>query len=160
MLRREMVSCIVREYGFWHVPLYRSSDRRGPLIIQSRIGFLIGFLVWMVLLIRDVLPNLLPYQVPLLSALDIIIADLAVAPRLVGIWAIIIGCIRIIAAIQLRWETTNLWLMAISGAALVVFGTLFLPKYSGASYPYSLLVPLTLVSGTALIAVALRVRDR
>jgi hypothetical protein len=97
MLRREMVSCIVREYCFWHVPSYRSSDRRGPLIILSRIGFLIGFLVWMVLLIRDVLPNLLPYQVPLLSALDIIIADLAVAPRLVGIWAIIIGCIRMIA---------------------------------------------------------------
>jgi uncharacterized membrane protein HdeD (DUF308 family) len=136
------------------------ADRRGPLIIQSRISFLIGFLVWLVFLIRDVLPNLVPDQVPLLSALDIIIADLAVAPRLVGIWAIIIGCIRIIAAIQLRWETTNLWLMAISGASLAVFGILFLPKYPGASYPYFLLVPLTLVSGITLIAVALRVRDR
>jgi serine/threonine protein kinase/class 3 adenylate cyclase/uncharacterized membrane protein HdeD (DUF308 family) len=139
------------------------ADRRGPLIIQSRFSFLIGFLVGLVWLIRDVLPNLVPDPRGWLETTGSIIADLAVAPRLVGIWAIIIACIRIIAAIQLRWETTNLWLMAISGASLAVFGILFLPlreHYPQGQYPGILLGFLALVSGIALIAVALRVRDR
>jgi uncharacterized membrane protein HdeD (DUF308 family) len=122
------------------------AERRGPLTIQSRISFLIGFLVWLVWLIRDVLPH----QNPLLSSLDEFFANHSVAPRLVGIWAIIIGSIRIFAAIQLRWETTNLRLMAFSGASLAVFGFLLLPRPSD-QYPAILLIPLTLVSGIALM---------
>jgi uncharacterized membrane protein HdeD (DUF308 family)/tetratricopeptide (TPR) repeat protein len=131
------------------------ADRRGPLIIQSRISFLVGFLVGFVWLIREVLPD----QYPFVSYLSDFFMDHSVAPSLLGAWAIIIGIIRIIAAIQLRWETTNLWLMAISGVSLTVFGILFLLQNPG-HFPWNLLVPLALVSGTALIAVALRVRDR
>jgi uncharacterized membrane protein HdeD (DUF308 family) len=131
------------------------ADRRGPLLLQSRISFLIGLLVWLVWLIRDVLPH----QNPLLLSLDEFFANHSVAPRLVGIWAIIIGSIRIFAAIQLRWETTNLWLVIISGASLAVFGFLLLPQPSE-QYPQILLIPLALVSGIALIAVAWRVRNR
>jgi uncharacterized membrane protein HdeD (DUF308 family) len=132
------------------------AGRRRLLLIQGRISILLGLLISLVWLVRDVLVDLYPTPFQVLSdSLD----KLGPAPLLVGIWAIIIGCIRIIAAIQLRWDTTNLWLMAISGASLTVFGILFLLPNSG-PFPWNLLVPLALVSGIALIAVALRVRDR
>jgi uncharacterized membrane protein HdeD (DUF308 family) len=131
------------------------ADRRGPLIIQSRFCFLVGFLVGLVWLIREVLPN----DIRFVSYLSDVFKTYGVAPSLVGTWAIIIGIIRIIAAIQLRWNTTNLGLMATSGVSLTVFGILFLLQNPG-YFPWKLLVPLALVSGIALIAVALRVRDR
>ena len=87
------------------------------------------------------------------------LGELALAPLLVGILALIIGSIRIIAATQLRWDTTNLRLMGTSGVSLAVFGILFLVPYSG-RFPWVLLGFLALVSGIALIAVALRERDR
>jgi uncharacterized membrane protein HdeD (DUF308 family) len=100
-----------------------------------------------------------------LGDLDDSLEQLALAPLLVGIWAIMIGILRVIAAIQLRWETTNMRLMAISGVSLAVFGILllfllpFMPPFPD-GLPWILLKPLALVSGIALIAIALRVRDR
>jgi uncharacterized membrane protein HdeD (DUF308 family) len=104
--------------------------------------------------------NVLIHQYPMLiQGLSDRIGQWTLAPHLLGIWAIIIGSIRIIAAIQLRWETTNLRLMGTRGVSLAVFGILLLPSYSG-SRPWILLSPLALVSGIALITVALRARDR
>lgn len=134
------------------------ADRRGPLIIQSRISFLVGFLVGLVWLVREVLPD----QDPLLPVLNEFFKNYSVAPSLVGIWAIIMGSIRIIAALQLRWETTNTRLMVLSGVSLAVFGILFLLQFLPPfpdEIPWWLLKPLALVSGIALIAVALRVRN-
>jgi uncharacterized membrane protein HdeD (DUF308 family) len=80
----------------------------------------------------------------------------AIAASLVGSWAIFIGAIRIIAAIQLRWETKNLLLMGTSGVLLVISGILlWLPSFNS----WRLLGFLALASGITLIAVALRVRD-
>src|SRR5215217_6488214 len=81
----------------------------------------------------------------------------AVAPRLIGSWAILIGITRIIAAPQLRWDTKILWLMGTSGVSLVVFGIPLLLRVDPTWRPLSFLL---LVSGIALIAVASRARDR
>jgi hypothetical protein len=81
----------------------------------------------------------------------------AIAASLVGSWAIFIGAIRIIATIQLRWETKNLLLMGTSGVLLIISGILlWLPSFTS----WRLLGFLALASGITLIAVALRVRDR
>lgn len=132
------------------------TGRRGPLTIQSGIGLLVGLLVLLVWLVRNNLAHLNPM---LFGGLSDRLGELALAPLLVGIWALIIGSIRIIAATQLRWDTTNLRLMGTSGVSLAVFGILFLVPYSG-RFPWVLLGFLALVSGIALIAVALRERDR
>jgi tetratricopeptide (TPR) repeat protein len=132
------------------------TGRRGPLAIQSGISLLVGLLVLLVWFVRNVLIHQYPM---LIQGLSDRIGQWTLAPHLLGIWAIIIGSIRIIAAIQLRWETTNLRLMGTRGVSLAVFGILLLPSYSG-SRPWILLSPLALVSGIALITVALRARDR
>ena len=90
-----------------------------------------------------------------------IFRDIPIIPYLVSSWAIFIGFIHIIAAIQLRWETRNLWLMGASGVLLALFGIpLLRANLHPNDYPWSQLGFLALVSGIALIAVALRVRDR
>ncbi len=45
---------------------------------------------------------------------------------LIGVWAIITGIFEITAAIRLRQQLTNEWLLIMSGAASVVFGLLIL----------------------------------
>ncbi len=132
------------------------ASRRRLLLIQSRISILVGlfiFLVWLVqnLLIGSTLRGdiMTPFR------------DFAIVPRLVSSWAIFIGFIRIIAAIQLRWETRNLWLMGASGVSLAVFGIPLLRALPDPNdYPWGPLGFLALVSGVTLIAVALRVRNR
>jgi len=80
--------------------------------------------------------------------------------RLIGSWAIFIGITRIIAAPQLRWDTKNLWLMGTSGVLLAVFGIALWLEVSPSHATWRLLQFLLLVSGIALIAVALRLRDQ
>jgi uncharacterized membrane protein HdeD (DUF308 family) len=83
------------------------------------------------------------------------------ALTLLGSWAIFIGIICIVAAIQLRWETKNLWLMGASGVSLTFFGILLWSRITLNDSDWeNLFAFLMLLSGIALIAVALRVRDR
>jgi uncharacterized membrane protein HdeD (DUF308 family) len=89
--------------------------------------------------------------------LDDRISDLAVAPRLVGSWAIVIGLIRIIAAIQLRRETANSWLMGTSGVLVVLFGIVLWPSSVDWWRVWGLLA---LASGITLTAFAFRARTR
>ena len=139
-----------------------SASRSRPLLRQGTISGLVGLFVLSVWFVGNVLaiefPN--PFKLDTIS-FDTIFRHWLLAARLVGAWAIFIGIIHIIAAIQLRWDAKNLWLMGASGVSLTIFGILLLPKPPyGEQYPWPLLAFLMLVSGIALIAAALRARDR
>jgi uncharacterized membrane protein HdeD (DUF308 family) len=127
------------------------ADHRRPLLIQGSTSIVVGLLVLMVWLVN--IPSISGYT----GTVQPVFSKFAVAPSLIGSWAIFIGITRIIAAPQLRWDTKNLWLMGTSGVSLVVFGIPLLLRMSPTSDPLSFLL---LVSGIALIAVALWVRDR
>jgi uncharacterized membrane protein HdeD (DUF308 family) len=126
------------------------ADHRRLLLIQGSTSIVVGLLVLVVFLVN----------IDSISTYTGTVRDLfhrfAVAPRLIGSWAIFIGITRIIAAPQLRWDTKNLWFMGTSGVSLVVFGIPLLLGAPPTSWPLSFLL---LVSGIALIAVALRVRN-
>ena len=131
-----------------------SASRRRPLLMQGTISGLVGLLILSVWFVGEVLADKFPIT-------NLQFKSFYPAARLVGSWAIFIGIGLIIAAIQLRWDAKNLWLMGASGVSLTIFGILLLPKPPyGEQYPWYLLAFLMLVSGIALIAVALRVRDR
>lgn len=128
------------------------ADRSRPLLIQGRISIVLGLFIFLAWLLNQVLQSfgIAPRDTPMA-----IFRDIPIIPYLVSSWAIFIGFIRIIAAIQLRWETRNLWLMGASGVSLALFGIPFLrADLHPNDYPWGLLGFL------ALIAVALRVRDR
>jgi uncharacterized membrane protein HdeD (DUF308 family) len=127
------------------------ADHRRLLLIQGGTSIVVGLLVLVVWLVNT----------PLVSNYAYTDGDIfhhfAVAPRLIGSWAILIGITRIIAAPQLRWDTKILWLMGTSGVSLVVFGIPLFLRVDPTWRPLSFLL---LVSGIALIAVASRARDR
>jgi uncharacterized membrane protein HdeD (DUF308 family) len=152
------------------------ASRRRPLLnwLQGTISGLVGLFVLSVWFVGNVLadPNSFPYSpgwdwfddnvlgntTPVdFEHLDTRFEAVNLAGRLVGSWAIFIGIIHIIAPIQLRWEAKNLWLIGASGVSLTIFGSLLLLSDP---YRWDLLAILMLVSGIALIAVALQVRDR
>jgi uncharacterized membrane protein HdeD (DUF308 family) len=129
--------------------------RRRLLLIQGRISGLVGLFILLVWLVQDT-PIVSDVNESVKTSLVDLIQPWAIAASLVGSWAIFIGAIRIIAAIQLRWETKNLLLMGTSGVLLVISGILlWLPSFNS----WRLLGFLALASGITLIAVALRVRD-
>src|SRR5829696_6784347 len=128
------------------------AGRSRSLMIQGRITILIGSLVLLVWLVRDILSS----EPALVSDLSNLIANLAVAPRLVAAWAILIGILRTMAAVRLRSDPASFWLMGASGVSLAVFGVPLL--LTSGQYPWVLLGLLALVSGSTLIAVALRAR--
>jgi uncharacterized membrane protein HdeD (DUF308 family) len=127
------------------------ADHRRLLLIQGSTSIVVSLLVLVVWLVN--IPSMPDYT----DTVRVIFHHFAVAPRLIGSWAIFIGITRVIAAPQLRWDTKNLWLMGTSGVSLVVFGILLFVRESPT---WNLLSFLLLVSGLALIAVALSVRDR
>jgi tetratricopeptide (TPR) repeat protein len=135
-----------------------SVGRRRLLLLQGRIGVLVGLLVLLVWLLGNtqIVSQIVPYD----NAKEYVVAvihDWQFGRRLVGSWAIFIGAIRIIAAVQLRWETKNSLLMGTGGGLLVISGSLLclVPFFER----WLLLGFLVLVSGMTLIAVALRVRN-
>jgi len=76
---------------------------------------------WWALLIQGVLgimAGLLTFVWPGITALFLL--------YLIAFWAIFTGAFQIAAAIRLRKELTGEWLMALGGAASVVFGVLLL----------------------------------
>jgi uncharacterized membrane protein HdeD (DUF308 family) len=130
--------------------------RRRLLLIQGRISGLVGLFILLVWLVQDT-PIVSDVNESVKTSLVDLIQPWAIAASLVGSWAIFIGAIRIIATIQLRWETKNLLLMGTSGVLLIISGILlWLPSFTS----WRLLGFLALASGITLIAVALRVRDR
>jgi uncharacterized membrane protein HdeD (DUF308 family) len=76
---------------------------------------------------------------------------------IIGAWAVIMGVVRIFAAVQLRKEIPNEWLLGISGALSVIFGIiLFVAPVSGALAITWLIGFYALFVGFLLLALAWR----
>lgn len=79
---------------------------------------------------------------------------------LIGANALITGVLDIVAAIRLRREIHNEWLLAVSGMAAVVFGVLvFLYPAAGALTLIGVIALYAFITGLLLIASALRLRS-
>jgi uncharacterized membrane protein HdeD (DUF308 family) len=78
---------------------------------------------------------------------------------LIAAWAIVTGLFEIIAAIDLRTQIRDEWLLALSGVLSIVFGFLVMVQPdAGALAVVWLLGAYTLLFGVTLIALAFRVR--
>ena len=77
----------------------------------------------------------------------------------IAIWAVVTGVMEIIAAISLRREIDNEWLMILGGSLSVLFGLIlaFLPGAGLLSLSW-LIGAFALVFGVAFIVLGLRVR--
>ena len=78
---------------------------------------------------------------------------------LISAWAIVSGVLQIVAAIQLRREIDNEWLLVLAGAASVVFGVLiFLFPLDGLLTIVWLIALYAIVFGILLIGLGWRLR--
>jgi uncharacterized membrane protein HdeD (DUF308 family) len=77
----------------------------------------------------------------------------------IAAWAIAVGLFQVIAAIRLRKEIDNEWLMGLSGAMSVVFGVLVLfNPGAGALALIWLIAAFSIVFGILLVVLALRLK--
>ena len=79
----------------------------------------------------------------------------------IGVWAVVIGVLEIIAAIRLRKVITNEWWLALSGALAIVFGgMLMLAPGAGALAMVLWIGAYAFVYGVFLLLLGLRLRGR
>jgi hypothetical protein len=133
---------MILDWVFATIDAKTRAGRRRWLLIQGRISLGLGLVTFVTLL----LAWLTTWRVPSLPDIE-----LELARYLVGLWAIVIGSIRIRAAMQLSWETKYLLLMGASGGLLIFFGmgAWVLPK---SPFWWSPLGYLALLSGITLLA--------
>jgi uncharacterized membrane protein HdeD (DUF308 family) len=75
-------------------------------------------------------------------------------------WALVTGVMEIIAAINLRRELTNEWLLGLSGALSIVLGVLLLANpAAGALALVTVIGIYAIIFGVMLVAFSLRVRS-
>ena len=80
---------------------------------------------------------------------------------LIAAWAIATGVFEIVAAIRLRKEIDNEWLLILSGVASVVFGALLLIwPASGALALIWMIASFAIVLGVLLLSLAFKIRNR
>jgi uncharacterized membrane protein HdeD (DUF308 family) len=80
---------------------------------------------------------------------------------LIGIWAIVTGVLEIVAAVRLRKEIRNEWLLGLSGALAVAFGALLLfAPGAGALAMVLWIGAYALVYGALLVFLGFRLRGR
>jgi uncharacterized membrane protein HdeD (DUF308 family) len=80
---------------------------------------------------------------------------------LIGIWAIVIGVLEVIAAARLRRDLRGEWLLGLSGAATALFGILLIAwPAAGVLTLVALIGVSAVVFGAALLALAERLRRR
>ncbi len=80
---------------------------------------------------------------------------------LIAVWAFFMGIFQIVAAVRLRKEIKNEWLLALSGLVSVLFGALMLARPGeGALAVVWVIASYSMVFGVLLIALALRLKKR
>jgi len=80
---------------------------------------------------------------------------------LIAAWAITTGVFEIVAAIRLRKEIDNEWLLVLSGIASVVFGALLVIwPASGALALIWMIGSFAIVFGVLLVSLAFKIRNR
>jgi uncharacterized membrane protein HdeD (DUF308 family) len=119
----------------------RGGTERGSLIwlfVQGAAGIVIGVLafVW-----------------PGITALALL--------WLIGIWAVVIGVLEVVAAARLRRQLRREWLLGLSGVLTVLFGILLMAwPAAGVLTLITLIGVSAIVFGVALVAFAVRLRGR
>jgi uncharacterized membrane protein HdeD (DUF308 family) len=79
---------------------------------------------------------------------------------IIGVWAIFTGVLEIVAAIELRKQIDNEWMLGIGGALSILFGLLVIIfPGAGAISLVWLIASYALVFGVLLIGLGLRLRD-
>ena len=79
----------------------------------------------------------------------------------IAAWAIVMGIFQIIAAIRLRKEIQNEWLLGLSGVLSVLFGiTMFVQPGAGAIAVIWVIAAYAIVFGVLLIWLGLRLKKR
>lgn len=109
---------------------------------------------WWVLLIEgifSVIAGVLAFAVPGMTALILL--------GLIAGWAIVTGVLEIVAAIQMRKQITNEWLLILSGIVSVLFGVaLLINPGAGALAVVWIIGAYAFVFGILLIALGFRLR--
>lgn len=108
---------------------------------------------WVMILegIAGILVGLLTFFYPGMTAILLL--------YFIAAWALITGVLEIVAAIRLRREIENEWLLGLAGAASVLFGILlFLQPGAGALAVIWLIAGYAILFGLLLIFLAFRVR--
>ena len=114
-----------------------------------------GGFPWAVLLVglAGIVAGLVVLALPVLAAAALL--------YFIAAWAIVRGIFEIVAAVQLRRELPNEWLLVLAGAASVVFGALVLLwPAAGVLAILWLIGSYAIVFGVLAIALALRLRAR
>jgi uncharacterized membrane protein HdeD (DUF308 family) len=110
---------------------------------------------WWLLLIEGilgVLAGVLAFVIPGITALVLLI--------LIASWAIVTGAFEIGAAIQLRKQIRNEWLLALAGVASIIFGlALLINPLAGALAVVWIIGAYAILFGILLIALGLRLHN-
>lgn len=78
----------------------------------------------------------------------------------IGIWAIILGVLRIIEAVQLRQEIDNEWWLGLSGVASIIFGGILLVAPGAGALSLVWLIGIwSIIFGVMMIAFGFRLRN-
>jgi uncharacterized membrane protein HdeD (DUF308 family) len=114
----------------------RSAGRRGWLLVEGIAGIVIGVVTFLW---------------PGVTTLVLL--------WLIAAWAIVTGVFEIAAAIRLRREMANEWLLAISGALSVLFGILLAVWPTTGAIAVAILIGIyAIMFGVVLVALGLRMR--
>lgn len=101
--------------------------------------------------VAGIIAGLVTVLVPAITALALLFV--------IAAWALITGVLEIAAAIRLRREISNEWLLALSGVASIIFGAiLFLFPGAGALAVIWTIGAYEMVFGVLLVALGVRLR--
>jgi uncharacterized membrane protein HdeD (DUF308 family) len=112
----------------------------------------IGGRIWLVIQgIAGIAIGVIAFAWPGITALTLL--------WLIGIWAVVIGLLEVVAAVRLRRELRREWLLELSGAVTALFGILLIAWPAAGVLTLVALIGISaVVFGAALLAFAVRLR--
>ena len=110
---------------------------------------------WWVVLVEGILgvgAGLVAFAMPGITAVALVLV--------IGAWAILTGIMEVVAAVRLRREMEDEWLLGLAGILSVVFGAaIFVFPGAGALALVTLIGAYSIVFGVAMLFLGLRLRN-